>query len=124
MEKLPDKVALIVTPVKDAIDPEILRAHVGTEIGEGGRVRIGRRIGGVWTHVAEAAGHADTVGLHEAFVFVIALVGVVANGIPFLRGGFIEFRIRKEPETDNTRPVAVITTEGKSRSTRTGFHAG
>src|SRR5271165_1335449 len=108
MEELPDEVIFLSFPVKDSIDPEILRAHVGTEVFPFGIIGVGRRLDRVWSHMAEAARHPYPVWPHQVLVLVISLIRVVPVCIPALGRSLVEVRIREKPQAYDAGLITVI----------------
>ena len=86
--------------------------------------RIGGRFDRARADMAERAGHADAVRADQVLVVVIAGIGVVTHGIPFLGGGCIEGGIRKETETDNTGRPSIVRADGQVVTARANPHAG
>src|SRR5689334_16623809 len=84
VEELPGKIVLLTFPVKDALDPEILRADVGAQVLPFRIFRVGRWTNRIWTYMAKATGHAHAVGPYQVLIVVIRGVSVELDGIPFL----------------------------------------
>ena len=124
MEQLIDEACRVRLPDEDAVDPEILRADVRTQILPFGIFRIRRRLQRVRPDVAEAARHADAERLYQILRVVIVGIVVIAHRVPFFRRRFVKIRIGKEPETDDAARVPVVGAERHVLPARPDLHAG
>ena len=68
--------------------------------------------------MAEAARHANAIGLHEVLGVVVGGVLVVPHRIPFLGSRFVESRVGKESETDNASAISVVRPHGQVLATK------
>ena len=124
MEQLIRKARFVHVPHEDTIDPEILRTGIGVEILPLGVFRVGGRVARVRPHMTETAGHTHPIRLDELFVVVVGGIGVIAFGIPALGGGFVELRIRKQPQADDTGRVTVVGADGHVLASGTDLDPG
>ena len=68
-----------------AHSPSKLRADRGAEVGELRRVGVRGRLDGTGPHMAEAAGHADSIGPDKVSPVVVRGIGVVPHRVPLAR---------------------------------------
>ena len=108
VEHLEDVARLVGVPVKDAVDPEVLRAHVGAEVLPARALGVGRGLRRDRSDVTEGAGHADPVRLHQVLRQVVVGVVVVPLGIPPLGGRLIEGGVREEAQADDAARLPVV----------------
>ncbi len=107
MEQLVDEIGLVLFPEKNPVHPEILRAGIGVEVFPFGIFRIRRRFNRTRPDMAKATGHADAVRTDQILIVIIVGVGVKSFRIPFLLRRFVEIRIRKQAQADDSRRIAV-----------------
>jgi hypothetical protein len=74
--------------------------------------------------MTKTAAHADAIGTDQILVIVIARIGVESFWVPFLRCRFIEIRVRKQTQADNSRRVTIVRSHRHIFAPRTDFYAG
>ena len=124
VNQLVDEIRRIFFPEQHAVDPKILRAGIGVDVFPLGILRILRRFYRARPDMAKAARHADPVGAHQTLIVVIIRVGVKSFRIPFLCRRFVESRIGKQAQTEDSGGIAVIRTDRQILAARADFHAG
>ena len=124
MEQLLDEIGVILFPEKNPVHPEILSAGIRVQVFPFGIFRIRRRFNRARPDMAKATGHADSVRTNQVFIIIVVGVGIEFFRIPSLLRRFVEVRIRKEAQADNSRRIAVQRPHGNVLTACANLDAG
>src|SRR5277367_3136657 len=123
MKKLVWEITRVRLPDKDAIHPEVLRAHVRTQILPLRIFRVVWRLDRIRTNMAKSARHAHAIRPDQVLVVIVGRIFIVALRVPSFGRGSIKIRIRKETQAHDSRWITIVGTYRYGSATRPNLDA-